>query len=269
MRTGIAYDDTPRPCPRRPPSSRSSGRPGSARRPWRSRWPTACARRARIPSPCRPTRCRSTAAWRRSPARPPTAEQERLEHRLLAFLPVDAPFSAGQYARLAHREIDDLLRQGRRPIVVGGTGLYLRAALAELDLRPPVPQEIRERWAAELDERGPQALHAELAQTGTRQPRRWRPRTRSGSSARSSCSTPATSRPPASSCGPPTPAIPTLLAGLTMEREALHGAIDARVDAMVAAGAREEVRQPRRRTPPPPSARRSASASCWPATSRR
>ena len=72
-------------------------------------------------------------------------EQERLEHRLVSFLPVDQPFSAGAYARRAHAEIDALLAQGRRPIVVGGTGLYLRAALAELDLRPPVPPAIRDR----------------------------------------------------------------------------------------------------------------------------
>src|SRR5271154_2996139 len=65
------------------------------------------------------------------------AEQARLEHRLVSFLPLDARFSAGQYAQLAHAEIDELLAAGRRPIVVGGTGLYLRAALADLHLRPP------------------------------------------------------------------------------------------------------------------------------------
>ena len=57
------------------------------------------------------------------------AEQVQLEHRLVSLVPLDASFSAGQYAELAHAEIDDLLAAGRRPIVVGGTGLYLRAAL--------------------------------------------------------------------------------------------------------------------------------------------
>ena len=47
--------------------------------------------------------------------------------------------------------------------MVGGTGLYLRAALAELDLRPPPPEGIRERWMAELEREGPAALHAVLA----------------------------------------------------------------------------------------------------------
>ena len=58
------------------------------------------------------------------------AEQARLEHRLLSFVDPGEEFSAGRYAEAAHREIDSLLGQGRRPIVVGGTGLYLRAALA-------------------------------------------------------------------------------------------------------------------------------------------
>ena len=50
----------------------------------------------------------------------------------MSFLPIDASFSAGQYAELAHAEIDDALAEDRRPIVVGGTGLYLRAALTKL-----------------------------------------------------------------------------------------------------------------------------------------
>jgi tRNA dimethylallyltransferase len=55
-----------------------------------------------------------------------------------------------------------LLAEGRRPIVVGGTGLYLRAALADLDLRPPVSPEIREEVERELTERGSAALLSEL-----------------------------------------------------------------------------------------------------------
>ena len=114
MRTGIRVRRYSARC-RRPPSSRCSGRPASARRASRSRSPSGCAPTARTRSPCRPTRCRSTAGSRRSPAPPPQQEQAQLEHRLLSFLPVDAPFSAGAYARLAHREIDDLLGSGRPP----------------------------------------------------------------------------------------------------------------------------------------------------------
>ena len=89
-------------------------------------------------------------------------ERAQLEHRLISFLPVDGQFSAGQYAELAHEEIDGLLATGRRPIVVGGTGLYLRAALTELALRPPPPEGVRERWQSELERSGPEALHALL-----------------------------------------------------------------------------------------------------------
>ena len=78
------------------------------------------------------------------------AEQARLEHRLLGFVPVTADFSVGDYMPLAHREIDAALAAGRRPIVVGGTGLYLRAAVANLSLEK-VPPESRESelWSPE------------------------------------------------------------------------------------------------------------------------
>jgi tRNA dimethylallyltransferase len=181
-----------------------------------------------------------------------TSQRARLEHRLVSFLPVDATFSAGQYAQLAHAEIDGLLAAARRPIVVGGTGLYLRAALTELSLRPPPPEGVRERWTAELERAGAPALHArlreraplaaaeidpndsqrvvralELADLGELEP----PTQPSGAGARRSQLWSEELRQP------------TLLVGLTMERAALYAAIDARVEAMLAAGAREEVRR--------------------------
>jgi len=78
------------------------------------------------------------------------AEQARLEHRLLGFVPVTADFSVGDYMPLAHREIDAALEAGRRPIVVGGTGLYMRAALADLSLEKVPPEsEESELWSPE------------------------------------------------------------------------------------------------------------------------
>jgi len=78
------------------------------------------------------------------------AEQARLEHRLLSFVPITADFSIGDYMPLAHREIDAALEAGRRPIVVGGTGLYLRAAMAELSLQKvPAESEGSELWSPE------------------------------------------------------------------------------------------------------------------------
>jgi tRNA dimethylallyltransferase len=116
-------------------------------------------------------------------------EQGRLEHRLLSFVPITADFSIGDYMPLAHAEVDGALEAGRRPIVVGGTGLYLRAALAELSLEK-VPPESEE---------------SEL----------WSPETRH----------------------------PTTIFGLDMDRAQLYERIDARTEAIVAAGAAEEARR--------------------------
>jgi tRNA dimethylallyltransferase len=78
------------------------------------------------------------------------AQQERLEHRLVGFVPVTSPFSVGDYMELAHREVDEALEAGRVPIVVGGTGLYLRAAIAELSLvKAPPEAEDSELWSPE------------------------------------------------------------------------------------------------------------------------
>jgi tRNA dimethylallyltransferase len=60
---------------------------------------------------------------------------------------VSDTFSVGDYMRLAHAEVDGALAAGRRPIVVGGTGLYLRAALADLSLRKAEPGEESELWS--------------------------------------------------------------------------------------------------------------------------
>jgi tRNA dimethylallyltransferase len=116
-------------------------------------------------------------------------EQARLEHRLLSFVPITSDFSIGDYMPLAHAEIDRALEEGRRPIVVGGTGLYLRAALAELSLRK-VP---------------PESVESEL----------WSPQTRH----------------------------PATIFGLDMDRAQLYERIDARTEAIVAAGAGEEARR--------------------------
>ena len=92
-------------------------------------------------------------------------EQARLEHRLIGFVPVTQSFSVGEYMPLAHAEIDAALTAGRRPIVVGGTGLYLRAALTELDLRPAPDPELRAQIVARMEREGPDTLLAEVLRT--------------------------------------------------------------------------------------------------------
>src|SRR5215208_910767 len=176
---------------------------------------------------------------------PTAGERARLEHRLVGTLPLTATSSAGEYARAAHAEIDGLLAQGRRPIVVGGTGLYLRAALADLDLRPPVPPEVRARRRAQLVAEGAPALHEELSARAPATAAAIRP-------ADAQRVTRALELLDAGQLPPPGPEAsrvwtaglrrPTLLAGLTMRRDALVERIEARVDAMLAAGAEREVR---------------------------
>ncbi|HXN37846.1 MAG TPA: tRNA (adenosine(37)-N6)-dimethylallyltransferase MiaA [Solirubrobacteraceae bacterium] len=173
------------------------------------------------------------------------AEQARLEHRLISFLPVDATFSAGQYAQLAHAQIDELLAAGRLPIVVGGTGLYLRAALTELRLRPAPAPGVRERWMVELERHGPQALHARLAALAPWAAQEIDPNDRQRVVRALELLEAGELDPPdgPSQLWSEEMRHPTLLVGLTMQREALYGAIDARVDAMVAEGVGEEVRR--------------------------
>ena len=81
---------------------------------------------------------------------------------LVAVWPLAYEGSVAEYQRLAHRAIDQILADGRTPVVVGGTGLYVRAALAELELPPAPPEGARRRWEAFYDERGGDDAHRHL-----------------------------------------------------------------------------------------------------------
>ena len=173
-------------------------------------------------------------------------EQARLEHRLISIVGVTETFSAGQFAGLAHEEIDAALAAGRRPIVVGGTGLYLQAALTDLELRPPPPPEVRERILAEAAERGVETLHAELAERAPAAAAAIEPTDRTRVVRALELLEMGEEPAPAGDHSRLWTAElrrPTVLAGLTLERERLYEQIDARVEEMVRAGAAEEVRR--------------------------
>lgn len=174
-----------------------------------------------------------------------SAEQSQLEHRLVSFLPLDASFSAGQYADLAHAQIDAALAEERRPIVVGGTGLYLRAALTDLALRPPPPEGVREHWIAELEIHGAPALHARLARRAAWAAEEIDPNDRQRIvRSLELLDAGELERPDGpSQLWTDEVRYPTLLVGLTMAREELYRRIDERVEEMLAAGVREEVRR--------------------------
>ena len=147
---------------------------------------------------------------------------------------------------LAHREIDDALDSGRTPIVVGGTGLYLRAALSHLDLKPPPPADLRARLEREADEAGSEALHARLAQRAPRAAAAIRPSDRSRVIRLLELLEMGVlddEEPPVESqLWTEDTRHPTLLVGLTMDRAELYERIDRRVDTMVGAGVLEEVK---------------------------
>jgi tRNA dimethylallyltransferase len=84
------------------------------------------------------------------------------ETRLTSLWDLTHEASVAEYQELAHAAIDDALALGRTPVIVGGTGLYLRAALAGLDL-PPAPQTgARQRFERLYDRVGPEGAHAAL-----------------------------------------------------------------------------------------------------------
>jgi tRNA dimethylallyltransferase len=169
------------------------------------------------------------------------AERARLEHRLLGFVAIGETFSAGAYARAAHAEIDNAIAAGRRPIVVGGTGLYLRAALADLDLRPPVPAHVRAHWQAQaapvlhtaLQRRAP-AVAAGIAPTDRHRLIRALELLDAGHA-------PPPPRHAPSQLWTAATRHPTLLAALVMDRAELARRIDARIDALLAAGVEDAV----------------------------
>ncbi len=82
---------------------------------------------------------------------------------LVGIWELDHDASVVEYARVAHATVDAILARDSTPVVVGGTGLYFRAALAELDVPPAPAPGARERWSRLYERLGPEAAHAALA----------------------------------------------------------------------------------------------------------
>ncbi|MBU3864740.1 tRNA (adenosine(37)-N6)-dimethylallyltransferase MiaA [Streptomyces sp. 4503] len=89
-------------------------------------------------------------------------ERQGVPHRLLDIWDVTQTASVAEYQRLARAEMDRLLDEGRTPVLVGGSGLYIRGAIDALEF-PGTDPAVRARLEAELEERGSGALHARLA----------------------------------------------------------------------------------------------------------
>jgi tRNA dimethylallyltransferase len=179
-------------------------------------------------------------------AQPSAAEHAALPHRLVGFVPVEQRWSVAEHTVLAHAEIDGAIVEGHTPIVVGGTGLYLRGALARLSLAPPpapgVREALRVRAAmpgglallhAELVTRDPAAA-ARVAPTDTTRVLRAHELLAAGRSFADVAD--------GSELWAADTRVPTVLVGLTMRRDQLRARAAERMAAMVDAGVIDEVR---------------------------
>jgi tRNA dimethylallyltransferase len=95
---------------------------------------------------------------------PVLSNQSEHPARLVGIWPLEHEASVAEYQQLAHAAVDDILANGRTPIVVGGTGLYLRAALSDLAIPPAAAPGARERWERAYDHLGPERAHTALAE---------------------------------------------------------------------------------------------------------
>ncbi len=95
-------------------------------------------------------------------AKEPAAARQGVPHHLLDIWPVTRTANVADYQHLARAVIDDIIARGRLPVLVGGSGLYVRAALEDLNF-PGTDQGVRDRLEGELNRAGAAALHARLA----------------------------------------------------------------------------------------------------------
>jgi len=106
--------------------------------------------------------CDSVAVYRNfeiGTAKPSREDRARIPHHLIDIAEPGEAFTAGEYARRARALVREISGRGKLPIVVGGSGLYLRAMLEGLFPGPQRSEEMRERLRARVEERGPEYLH--------------------------------------------------------------------------------------------------------------
>jgi tRNA dimethylallyltransferase len=164
--------------------------------------------------------------------------------RLVAVWPLDHEASVGEYAALAHATIDEAMAAGRRPVVVGGTGLYLRAALAELELPPPPAPGVRERAERVYERVGAERAHALLAERDPEAAAAVHPNDRRRVvRALELAEAGATLRPRRDRLWTEETRHPTVVVGLDVPRDELARRIDDRTRAMFERGVEDEARR--------------------------
>jgi tRNA dimethylallyltransferase len=178
-------------------------------------------------------------------ARPTPAEEARVPHRLYGHVDAAENYSVGRWLADARAALADAQREGRLPIVVGGTGLYFKALTRGLAAIPPIPADIRAAVRDRLEAEGAAALHAELSRRDLASGQRIRP----GDGVRIVRALEvieATGRSIADwhrdGMQPAVDPGRTVKVFLDVARDELYRRIDVRFDAMLAAGALDEVR---------------------------
>jgi tRNA dimethylallyltransferase len=178
-------------------------------------------------------------------ARPPPEEEARAPHRLYGHVDAAENYSTGRWCRDVAEVLDEVAREGRVPILVGGTGLYFKALTSGLAAVPPIPPEIRADVRGRLAAEGVAPLYNELLERDPNTAHRLMPNDRSRIS-RALEVVLATGR---SLSDWHRQGLPPLLDGasaakvfITCERKELVRRIEARFAAMLDAGALDEVR---------------------------
>jgi tRNA dimethylallyltransferase len=177
---------------------------------------------------------------------PGDEELARVRHHLVAIWPLDHPGSLGAYAELAHAAIDGVRARGRLALVTGGSGLYARAALAELELPPAPDRQLRAQVEQRYDELGAAAAHELLARLDPAAAAAVHPNDRRRVVRALELHELGTSlQPRADRLWSPAMRHPALVFALERERAELAARIERRTVAMLAGGAVDEVRRAR------------------------
>ncbi len=175
--------------------------------------------------------------------RPTPADEALAPHRLYGVRPAAQPYSAALFLVDVERELAEARREGRPPIIVGGTGLYFKALTEGLSEIPDIPEEICARYRLAAQNQPPEALHAELSRRDPLTAARLRP-SDPQRIVRALEVLEATGRPlakwQATKQPPLLPLAQTFPLVVSLERGELYRRCDARFDAMLAAGAVEE-----------------------------
>jgi tRNA dimethylallyltransferase len=169
-----------------------------------------------------------------------TDERKGVPHHLLDIWDVREPASVAAYQELARAAVDDILARGRVPLLVGGSGLYIRAVLEEFEF-PGTDPAIRERLELELAAVGPAPLHARLRTLDEPAAAKILP-SNGRRIVRALEVIELTGAPFTAALPSPTPHYPSVQIGVDRESAALDRRIAERVDLMWAAGLLEEVR---------------------------